>query len=1054
MAEIDKKFILAKQKSTFENRLESGDVKDTSIAFIEDSEQIWTQGNYYTCVPSDGTNGQVLKKTSNGPEWQNETTYTEVSSVKSGLMSATDKIKLDGIDINANKYVLPAATSDTLGGVKGGPDIVVGGDGSVTVNNKVIPKMYRMGVNSKYKLFSILNGEDKASTTFSILSPVLSNGLGYAKYIAYRPYEGTAVKNWSIRCIYATDSSMYNRIKLVRTGDATFDVYYESNTGNDYCTFILDETTQADLEIVAAGVSSIPEDIYKESEYASIYLGDIHGSLKGNADTATKATQDGNGNNIVSTYATKDIATTSKSGLMSNTDKSKLDGIAANANNYSLPAASSTTLGGIKVGSGLSISGGVLSVTGGGEADSVQWENVLNKPGNATTSTDGFMSSSDKSKLNGIESGAQVNDVTSVAGKTGAVTLSKSDVGLGNVTNESKATMFTNAALTGTPTAPTAGTSTNSTQIATTAFVQSVVNDKIAASDAMIYKGTVGSGGTISTLPTTYKTGWTYKVASTGVYAGKVCEVGDMLIALVDRSGSGTSNSDWTVVQTNIDGAVTGPTTSVDSRVAVFNGSTGKIIKDSGFTIGASVPSNAKFTDTTYNLVTTSTNGLMSAADKVNLDRINSVATSGILSEIPSINYSSDSAEIEYTLKQNSGDGLDSSLVSISIKQANDSDAGLMSSEDKIKLDNIQEGYIAFVNSSDAINIDNYPQSDYGTIAIWFNQAEADGTPPGQEGIVFQTKYKSEQGDSGSGYIDCISQLYFGPDGVKQRSTVDYDAANPFDGIVWTSTTYSIATTSANGLMSSLDKKKLDVLNQNNIMSSSVDGYPAILLGGDSTINNSNQSTYISAGTLSSSGNGSYIRTGTSKRIPLELKTYGQKNYINIETENYTNPGFNQTSAPITLTCGAGGQILLNTSDTSKQGIVDIHGSLVIEDGNSNRVLLQAKSSQTLQVGTNLTVAGTITGSHMYKSSDARLKENVIPVSADKYQLADQLQIKEFDFIETKKHSVGLIAQDVEQVLPDIVNTNEEGYKSIDYIEYLLLKVQALEERIKQLENK
>lgn len=41
--------------------------------------------------------------------------------------------------------------------------------------------------------------------------------------------------------------------------------------------------------------------------------------------------------------------------------KSKLDGIANNANNYSLPTASSTTLGGIKVGSGLSIDNGVLS---------------------------------------------------------------------------------------------------------------------------------------------------------------------------------------------------------------------------------------------------------------------------------------------------------------------------------------------------------------------------------------------------------------------------------------------------------------------------------------------------------------------------------------------------------------------------------------------------------------------------------------------------------------------------------------------------------------------
>lgn len=43
----------------------------------------------------------------------------------------------------------------------------------------------------------------------------------------------------------------------------------------------------------------------------------------------------------------------------------------------------------------------------------------------------------EKTKLAGIESGAQVNTVTSVAGKTGAVSLGKSDVGLGNVDNTS-----------------------------------------------------------------------------------------------------------------------------------------------------------------------------------------------------------------------------------------------------------------------------------------------------------------------------------------------------------------------------------------------------------------------------------------------------------------------------------------------------------------------------------------------------------------------------------------------------------------------------------------
>lgn len=57
-------------------------------------------------------------------------------------------------------------------------------------------------------------------------------------------------------------------------------------------------------------------------------------------------------------------ASESSAGLMSADDKKKLNGIATNANKYTLPAASSSTLGGVKVGSGLTISDGVLSATG------------------------------------------------------------------------------------------------------------------------------------------------------------------------------------------------------------------------------------------------------------------------------------------------------------------------------------------------------------------------------------------------------------------------------------------------------------------------------------------------------------------------------------------------------------------------------------------------------------------------------------------------------------------------------------------------------------------
>ncbi len=57
--------------------------------------------------------------------------------------------------------------------------------------------------------------------------------------------------------------------------------------------------------------------------------------------------------------------------------------------------------------------------------------------GAATTTKAGILTASDKNKLDAIESGAQVNIVTSVAAKTGAVNLTKTDVGLSNVDNTS-----------------------------------------------------------------------------------------------------------------------------------------------------------------------------------------------------------------------------------------------------------------------------------------------------------------------------------------------------------------------------------------------------------------------------------------------------------------------------------------------------------------------------------------------------------------------------------------------------------------------------------------
>lgn len=142
---------------------------------------------------------------------------------------------------------------------------------------------------------------------------------------------------------------------------------------------------------------------------------------------------------------------------------------------------------------------------------------------------------------------------------------------------------------------------------------------------ALINGGVVFKGALTSTsgLPTvSYKAGWQYIVQAAGTYAGKSCEVGDFVVCVKNYASGSASNSDWAVLQVNIVGAVTGPANSVANHVAAFDGTSGKIIKDSGYTIGKSVPADAEFTDTTYAPATAEADGLMTAAQFTKLSGI------------------------------------------------------------------------------------------------------------------------------------------------------------------------------------------------------------------------------------------------------------------------------------------------------------------------------------------------------------------------------------------------------------------------------------------------
>jgi len=126
-------------------------------------------------------------------------------------------------------------------------------------------------------------------------------------------------------------------------------------------------------------------------------------------------------------------------------------------------------------------------------------------------------------------------------------------------------------------------------KIATQKAVKTYIDALLAANDAMVFKGTVGSGGTYEIAAfnslATYQTGHAYKIVEGGTVKGKACEIGDMVIATVDRAGSGNLDGDWIVVQANLDGAVTGPSSATSAAIAIFSGVSGKVIANSGHTM-------------------------------------------------------------------------------------------------------------------------------------------------------------------------------------------------------------------------------------------------------------------------------------------------------------------------------------------------------------------------------------------------------------------------------------------------------------------------------------
>lgn len=187
--------------------------------------------------------------------------------------------------------------------------------------------------------------------------------------------------------------------------------------------------------------------------------------------------------------------------------------------------------------------------------------------------------------------------------------------------------------------------------------------------------------------------------------------------------------------------------------------------------------------------------------------------------------------------------------------------------------------------------------------------------------------------------------------------------------------------------------------------------------------------------------------SGLGKAFVEVYRSSGGSNTMPFQVHQDQLIGYNATSTALVGTAAAGGGQVLEELP-------------FVAEGTAMEKLL---ISDSIAVGniTNSTTVGRIDAANdvvAFSTSDIRLKDNIksIDKALDK---VNSIQGIEFDWIEKEEvhgnsgHDIGVIAQEIEKVLPDIVTTRDNGYKAVKYEKIVPLLIEAIKDLSKQVDG-
>lgn len=498
---------------------------------------------------------------------------------------------------------------------------------------------------------------------------------------------------------------------------------------------------------------------------------------------------------------------------------------------------------------------------------------------------------------------------------------------------------------------------------------------------------------------------------------------------------------------------------------------TATISKDNG---------NAADTSTTVNLpVASSTSaGSMSATDKIELDRI-STANFALGAVTPAASTVGIAAS-KTTISSGA-----SAANNITLPAATQSVAGVMTAADKVKLDVTLPNLI----DSNKTNIDNYtvngfkistnPVLDGADIKITgYTKPSTTGALAAADSVNGALgKLEKKLDDEVTNRTNAVSNLTNTVN--SNKSTIDnYTingakiSTNPKITVTVGGSGNAVTTASFSGTVLTLTKgatynnyshpagsgasKSTGLYKFSTDSTSHISGVTAVTKSDITALGipSSDTNTTYSF----SSGNGGFTVTpsgGSSQTVSIgKPSTAGTADKVanTLTFTGYQSKSYNGSAAvsvaipsKVSDLTNDSGYITSYTDTKNTAGSTNSSSKLYLVGATS-----QASSPVTYSNSGVYTQSGAVYASAgFYDTSDMRVKDNIESIDVSK---ADKIRLVEFDRTDREHHGYGVIAQELETVYPSMVNTDENGFKTVNYSEIYAVKIKYLEDKIAALE--